>query len=183
MLLSTVFFSILWHFLNYKFLYQTLIYYFVALQLVITSVGQFPNTDHFQKQKTNFGSSLFLVLYVSCSLESCLGIFCYCLKFFCQQISLERMVIFFRFAFSNTSILYSHFFNFLMNLYFSPKIAFSLSIKFIPIYLECFVSIVNFKYFQNNFINICLDKVLLVCRNSVNLCSDPVSINCAELSY
>lgn len=72
---------------------------------------------------------------------------------------------------------------FLMNLYSSQKIAFSLSIKFIPVYLECFVSIINFKYLQNNFINICLDKVLLVCRNSVYYCSDPVSINCAELSY
>ena len=53
MLLSTVFFSILCHCLiynkNYKFLYQTFIYYFVALQLVITSVEQIPNTDHFQK--------------------------------------------------------------------------------------------------------------------------------------
>ena len=72
---------------------------------------------------------------------------------------------------------------FSMNLYFSPKIASSLSIKFIPVYLECFVSIVNIKYLQNNFINICLYKVLLVCRNSVNLYTDPVSINCAELSY
>ena len=50
MLLSTVFFSILCHCLNYKFRYQTFIYYFVALQLVIISVGQIPNTDHFQKQ-------------------------------------------------------------------------------------------------------------------------------------
>ena len=83
MLLSTVFFSILWHFLNYKFLYQTLVYYFVALQLVIISVGQFPNTDHFQKEKTDFASSLFLVLYVSCFMESYFGIFCCCLKNFC----------------------------------------------------------------------------------------------------
>ena len=129
MLLSTVFFSILWHFLNYKLLYQTLIYYFVALQLVITSVGQFPNTDHFQKQKTDFGSSLFLVLYVSCSMESCFGIFCCCLKFFCQQISLERMVIFFRFVFSNTSILYSHFFNVFNEFIFLSKNSFFIVYK------------------------------------------------------
>ena len=181
MLLSTVFFSILCHCLNYKFPYQTFIYYFVALQLVIISVGQIPNTDHFQKQILVFLCSWYCMFHAPWRVI--LNFFLLFEIFFLANKFGEKGYLFKILSF----LIHQYYIHislmFLMNLYFSPKIALSLSIKFIHVYLECFVSIINFKYLQNNFINICLDKVLLVCRNSVYYCSDPVSINCAELSY
>lgn len=182
MFLSTVFFFILCHSLNYKFLYQTFIYYFVALQLVITSVGQIPNTDHLQKQILALLCSWYCMFHAPWRVVWGFFVCLFEIFFLANQFGGNG------YLFKILSFLIHQYYihislMFLMNLYSFPKIAFSLSIKFIHVYLECFVSIINFKYLQNNFINICLDKVFLVCRNSVNLCSDPVSINCVELPY
>lgn len=137
MFLSTVFFSILCHFLNYKFLYKTFIYYFVALQLVITSAGQFPNTDHFQKQILALFCSWYYMFHAPWRVV--LEFFLLFEIFFLANQFGENGYLFkiLRFLIHQYYIHIS--LMFLMNLYFSPKIAFSLSTKFIPIYLECFV--------------------------------------------